>query len=294
MISRTTSQMMAASAQRNLQLNKARLSSTQDQASSLKKMERPSDNPTGTANSLQVRASQRAAEQYGRNIDNGNGWLTTIDTAMSNVTNILNKARDLAIQGGSGAISTAGREAIALEIEGLGKDLLNQANTKYLGRSVFAGNSDAGAAFTGTPPTFTGASGSTVERRIAEGQSIRVDADGAVVFGNGDNSVFALMGQIAADLRAGLNTGPRVADIDVHLDNVIANHTSIGARHSRLLRAQDMNTEHVSLLETQRAEIEDVDLAEMLLELNVQDMNYQAALGVTAKVLPPTLMDFLR
>jgi flagellar hook-associated protein 3 FlgL len=257
-------------------------------------MERPSDSPTGAANSLQVRASQRAAEQYGRNIDNGNGWLTTIDTAMSNVTNILNKARDLAIQGGSGAISTAGREAIALEVEGLGKDLLNQANTNYLGRSVFAGNSDAGVAFTGTPPLFTGASGSTVERRVAEGQTVRVDADGAAVFGDEANSVFALMDQIASDLRAGINTGSRVADIDVHLDSVIANHTSIGARHSRLLRAQDMNIEHVSLLESQRAEIEDVDLAEMLLELNVQDMNYQAALGVTAKVLPPTLMDFLR
>lgn len=74
---RVTNQTLMASAQRNLQANKAHLASLQTQVSDLKRITRPSDDPTGTGSSLQVRAQQAAAAQYSRNIDNGRGWLTT-------------------------------------------------------------------------------------------------------------------------------------------------------------------------------------------------------------------------
>jgi flagellar hook-associated protein 3 FlgL len=294
MISRVTNSTMANTAQRNLQFSMARRAEAQDQAMTLKKISRPSQDPMAAADALRVKADQHSAGQYTRNIDNGKGWLTALDSALSNTSKLLTRVRELTIQGGNDTLSPAARNSIALEVEGLKRDLLGQANTRFLGRSVFAGNSDAEAAFTGTPPVFTGAPGSTVERRVGDGQTIRVDADGAAVFGTGAGSVFALLDGIAADLRAGTNTSARLGAVDAQFNRVAAGHAEIGARHSRLLNVEDTNKAYVASLEEQRAGIEDLDLAETAINLKIQDLAYQGALNVTAKILSPTLLDFLR
>lgn len=294
MNARITNQTLMASAQRNLQSNMTRLATLQNKAMTQQKITRPSDDPSAAAASLKVRAQQSAADQYGRNIANGNGWLSTLDAAMSHSTGILNRVRDLTIQGANDSVPPAAKEAIAVELEGLRADLLGQANTQYLGRNVFAGSSDAVGAFVSPGPVFSGVAGSTVERRIGPESTVRVDADGAAVFGTGAASVFTLIDNIVADLRSGTNIGPRLIEIDARHDAFVGNHADIGTRHAQLLRAEDMNMELSGLLETQRSGIEDVDIGAVILDLNLQEVNYRTALAVTAKVLQPTLMDFLR
>jgi len=110
---RVTNQTLMMSAQANLQSNKANLARLQQQAADLKKITRPSDDPTATASSLQVRGQQAAAAQYSRNIDNGRGWLNTADSALSSTTNILRRVKDLTIQGSNGVLTPAARESIA-------------------------------------------------------------------------------------------------------------------------------------------------------------------------------------
>ncbi|WP_411720298.1 flagellar hook-associated protein FlgL [Mycetocola sp.] len=289
-----TNQTMMRSALSNLQSNMTQMAKLQQQASSQKLIGRPSDDPTGTANALAIRAEQRANEQYGRNISDGNAWLTTVDSALSNATVLLNKIRDLTVKGANdGALSPAAKEAIAVELESLQSELLSEANTTYLGRSVFAGNSDADAAFT-SAFEYTGAAGSSVERRISSGTTVRADADGAAVFGVGSESVFALVQTIVSDLRSGTNIGSSLAAIDGHRQALLGQHATVGARHAEIQRAMEVNMEKSVSLEAQRSEVEDVDLARIILDLQVQQVSYQTALAVTARVLQPTLMDFLR
>src|SRR5690606_25795430 len=120
----------------------------QSQASSQKRIEKPSDDPAGTAQALRLRSEQRAVAQYQRNLEDGVSWLTTLDTALTTTSSYLRRARDLVVRGANdGAMGPAQREAIATELEGLRGSLLSQANTTYLGRSVFAGTSNAGVAF---------------------------------------------------------------------------------------------------------------------------------------------------
>ncbi|MET1085885.1 MAG: flagellin [Arthrobacter sp.] len=295
MIARSTNQTLTNAAQRNLQSNMTRMAALQEKISTQQKLSRPSDDPSGTAASLKVRAEQAAAEQYGRNIANGNGWLTTLDTAMNTATGILNRIRDLTLQGANDAVPPAGRQAIAVELEGLRADLLSQANTQYLGRNVFAGTADAAGAYTtGQPPAFTGVPGAAVERRIAPGTTVRVDADGAAVFGTGAGSVFSLVDSIVADLRSGVNVSGHLAAIDARHEAFIGQYADIGTRHAQLQRAEEINMELSGLLEAQRSGVEDVDAAQAIMEMNLQEVNYRTALAVTAKVLQPTLMDFLR
>ncbi|WP_166878261.1 MULTISPECIES: flagellar hook-associated protein FlgL [unclassified Salinibacterium] len=294
MITRTTTNMMMQNAQRNLQTNMAALARLQEQASSQKAITRPSDDPTATADSLRIRAEQRATEQYGRNIDDGTGWLTTIDSALGTTTTLMNRVRDLAVQGANdGAMSPTAKQAIVTELEGLKAELLNVANTKYQGRSVFAGNSDAATAFDAASYAYA-ATGATVERRISAHSTIRVDADGAATFGAGPGSVFALVDQIAAELTGGTNIGPQLGAIDAHMTNIREQQAIVGTRHAQILRAEETHMERTVSLEGQRAGVEDIDIAEVILDLQLQEVSYQTALAVTARVLQPTLMDFLR
>ena len=148
MVNRVTSQTRMANSQFNLQSAAALLAKLQDSATSLKKITTPSDDPTGTADSMRVRAAQSQTVQFGRNIDDGMGWLSTVDSTLSASTDIMRQVRDLTVPGANdGALSPTAKEAIATALEGLRTDLLGKANTTYLGRTVFAGSSDAGVAF---------------------------------------------------------------------------------------------------------------------------------------------------
>jgi flagellar hook-associated protein 3 FlgL len=293
MVSRVTNQTLLTSVQHNLQTTMARLAALQGQASSQKAIAKPSDDPTRTGDSLQVRAQQRATEQYARNVDNGNGWLSMGDAALSASEGILNQVRDLTLQGANDAtMSPASREALASQLDGLKAELLSQANTKYQGRSVFAGNSDARVAFD-SDYGFSGVAGSAVQRRIGADTTVRVDADGAAVFGTGGNSAFALIDRISADLRAGVNVSIHLDAVDDRLNAVIAGHAELGTRHAEILKADDTLMTLSTSLEAQRSRIEDIDLGKVILDLKLQEVSYQSALAVTARVLQPTLMDFL-
>jgi flagellar hook-associated protein 3 FlgL len=292
MISRVTTVTMMYSAATNLQSAASQLAKLQDQASSQKAIGAPSDDPSATAAALRTRGAQAANVQYGRNIQDGNEWLTTIDSTLTDVTDLLQKATDLTVQGANdGTLSPSAKEAIAVELESIRDALVNAANTKYLGRTVFAGNSDTGAAFDANY-AYSGGSG-TVERRIGEGTTVRVDADGSAIFGTGADSVFAEIDRIAADLRAGVNVGPRLTELKGWSDAALAGHAAAGAQQSTLITADASQKGKVVTLEAQRVALEDVDLADIVLKLTTQETLYKAALSVSARALQPTLMDFL-
>ncbi|WP_233279386.1 flagellin N-terminal helical domain-containing protein [Microterricola pindariensis] len=289
-----TQQTSMLAAQRNLQSNAAQLAKLQDQAMTRKAFSRASEDPSGAADALRIRAQQRANDQHSRNIDNGLGWVTTLDSTLTAVNDLMKRVRDLTVQGANdGSLSSTAKEAIAVELDGLKDQLLGLANTQYLGRSVFAGNSSAGAAF--NPDfSFTGTPGSTVDRRIGPDSTVRVDSDGLAVFGQGATSAFALIEGIAADLRGGTNIGTRLTAIDQSMNAIRTEHSAVGSRHAVIMRAEEAVMDKTVSFEAQRAGVEDIEISRIILDLKAQEITYQAALGVTARVLQPTLMDFLR
>lgn len=301
MLGRVTMSTTSAAAQRGMQNNAAKLAEAQLKAQELKKNPRLSDDPVATADSLAVRAAQSQATQFGRNIDNGNGWLTMANGAMDSSVSLLQRVQSLTLQAANGSMNATAKEAIAVELDTIRTELMVQANTKYVGRNVFAGNSDEDRAFIdGKPPIYTGsvdstgATNSTVQRRISGTSSIRVDADGAAIFGTGTDTVFDQISKISADLRSGADITGSIGVVNTALDRVIGARSELGARHAELLRAQETNTHAIVDLENQRAGVEDMDLGKAILDLKTQELAYQASLSVTAKVLQNTLMDFLR
>ncbi|GGD74975.1 flagellar hook-associated protein FlgL [Microbacterium murale] len=293
MISRVTAPAMTQTAMRHLQANLSELARLQQQATSQRAFSAPSEDPAAAAAALNLHAEQRRNEQYARNVDDGLAWVTTADNAIAASTALLGRARDLTVQGANdGAMDATAKEAIAVELEGIREELLAKANTRLLGRSVFAGTSNS-AAFA-TDYSFSGAPGAEVTRRISDNASVRVDTDGAAVFGTGSGSVFALIDTIIGDLRSGTNVGPRLNEIDDRLTAMLSAQGAVGTRQSQIERAKEAAVQNSVSLEARRAAVEDVDSVEVLVRLQAQELVYRSALAVNARVLQPSLMDFLQ
>jgi flagellar hook-associated protein 3 FlgL len=302
MIGRVTQQTVQRSTLANLQTNLSAMSDLQNRLSGNKRLTKPSDDPAGTASALALRSSLRQIEQHARNIDDGIGWLTTIDTALTTSVGLVGKARDLTVQGSNtGSLTPEAREALAQEIEGLRDNLMGQANASYLGRSVFAGTSNAETvvAAKGDPATYVPAGGSgTVERRVNADTTVRVDVAAADAFGTdagGSTSVFSTLDDIARALRSPSgNPSEHLAALDSHRDGMLRQLAGVGARHNQVLAAQSTALAQKVELTGQLSGVEDADLAASIVELQMQEASYKAALGATSRVLQPTLMDFLR
>jgi len=298
-INRVTQQTIQRTTLTNLQRNLSSMSNLQAQLSSTKRIQRPSDDPAGVGSSMSMRADRAAATQALRNANDGSMWLGQIDTAVQGSISALRRVRDLTVQGANtGSMGQTSRDAIATELDGLRDTLLDLANTNINGRNVFAGTTADGIAFddasTGTPYAWHGTAGASVERRLGPDATVRVDADGDAIFGSGAASVFKLVDDIAADLRAGVNVTGRLSALDDRLNGMLSGVADVGIRYKQLTDAQSSLQFTVQNFSSSISGIEDIDLAETVLELQMQEVAYQGALGATARVLQPTLMDFLR
>ena len=295
MINRVTHQTVQRSTLGNLQQNLTTMAKLQAQMSSGRKINTPSDDPAATADLLRLRGEQRAETQYARNAEDATSWLATLDGALTSSLTSLRRARDLVVQGGDGALGPVSREALAAEIEGVRDGLLEQANATFVGRNVFAGTSDAATTF-GPGYAYTGSTtGATpVERQLSGTTTVRVDSDGAAVFGTGAGSVFQLLDDIAATLRSGGDVPAHLTALDARTDRILMEVSAVGARQNRVTAAQEALADQQLTTKTQLGSIEDIDLAGVILELQMQEVAYKGALGAAGKVLQPTLMEFLR
>lgn len=303
---RVTNETIQRSTLRNLQTNLSAMSTLQAAMSSGKRIQVPSDDPSGTGQSLSLRATASQLSQYQRNGQDGDSWLTTVDTALTTALGYLRNARDLVVQSGDAGLGQTSRNALADQIDGLKAGLLSQANARYQGRNVFAGTSDAAQAFTATTSggttvyTWNGSATASVDRKVGPSTSVRVDTDGSQAFGWTDPStgtqstVFALLDQISAGLRSGTNVTGTLNDIDSSMQSMLTAAASNGSRQKVLENTMsDVSSQQITI-KGQLSNVEDVDMASTIMNLQMQQVAYQGALAAGARVLQPTLLDFLR
>jgi flagellar hook-associated protein 3 FlgL len=292
---RVTERSTATNTLANLQVNLQRNQRLQEQLSSGKLLTKASDSPGGAVIAMQTRSDMATLHQFSRNSDDGMGWLSMADTALTGSSTQLNRARELVLTGLSSgtAGSPEAREAIALEVENLRNAMLGLANITYLDRPVFGGTTAENVAYDDSG-TYMG-DGGEVNRTVGANATVRVDTDGITAFGAGTDNVFAVLQRIADDLRdnpAGLQDD--LADIDTAQKRVQTALAGVGSRYNQVSQMQDAAENRVLDLRTQLSDVEDIDLPKTITELALQQTAYQAALAATAKVIQPSLVDFLR
>jgi flagellar hook-associated protein 3 FlgL len=292
---RVTQHSISMSSLANVQASLNRTARLQEQMSSGKVLNRPSDSPTGTVTSLSLRSQISAQEQYAANAQDGTAWLNTQDTALQSVNTALQRVRELTVQAAnSGSMDATARNALAEEITTLRGTLTGLANTTYLGRPVFGGTTAGGSAFNPTTYEYLGDSGA-VTRRVDDRTQVSVGSTGSKVFGDGDSSVFRFLDDLAANVRtnpSALSTD--LSALDGRMSTVLNALTDVGVRTNQVEQAQAAANAKALDLRSTLTGVEDIDLPSVIIDLQLQDTTYQAALSATAKAIQPTLMDFLR
>jgi flagellin-like hook-associated protein FlgL len=292
---RITQRAVALTSLQGLNRNLDAVGRLQQQLTSGRLINAPSDSPTGTNKAMQTRAEQAAVAQQGRNISDAKGWLEQADSSLREMLDTTRRVRDLTVQGlNTGAGSDTSRQALATEVASLRDGLLSLANTAVQGRPIFGGVNPGAKAYN-SDGTWAGLAGPAVTRRLSEGETVRVDLTGPEAFGPDGTNLFDVVGRITTNLTA----DPAALEADLTaLDGAIQRMSTsvadIGSRAARVERAEQLNFDRTLGLRSRLAETENVDLPETIMRLQMQQVGYEAALAATAKAISPTLLDYLR
>jgi len=300
---RVTHQMIGRSITQNLRSNLAALQEKSNQLATGRYFTRPSQDPVGTYKTMQITGSSlKRNEQFRRNIGEGITWLTVTENALADSTKAIHRLRELAIAAGS-ALSHGDRLAIAPEVKEILHHLVSIANTELGGLYIFGGHQTQAPPYTLTEDPAgiitVNYNGDGEQRRveIAPAQQLAVNLAGTAAFGEGVTELF----QTVETMRQALLNNDTVAlggtvlsELDVNLNRLIQSRAESGARLARLNVTEERLLDEHTYLRELRSRIEDIDIAGMVTEFTMQENAYQAALATSARMIFPSLVDFLK
>lgn len=291
---RITQQMLASNMTTQLQKNLSRYEKMNEQVASGKKINRPSDDPIGTQKSLQYSSKITENEQFEKNTDYALSWMETTDQAMSSLSDALRRVKELGLQGANGSNSEDDKVAIAQEIDQLREGLKDIANTTFNGKYIFNGQK------TDQPIEVDGSSNviydnQPMTQRISAGSTLEMNVNAGEVF-DAEVNLFKVLDNLSQSLKSGDQDGVTTAlkDIDRGSQQVLNSWTSLGAKQSRIEGMNQRLKEENLSLQTLLSKNEDIDYAEAIMKLKSEENVYQASLSASARMIQPTLMDFLR
>ncbi|WP_456273254.1 flagellar hook-associated protein FlgL [Bacillus sp. AK031] len=291
---RVTQGMLASNSLRHLSQSYERLGKYQDQLATGKKITRPSDDPVVAMKGMFYRSNLSEVEQYQRNTSEAYLWMDNSEAGLTQANSALQRVRELVIQGKNGTNSEQDRLAISKEIEQLKQDLVEVANTKISGRYIFNGtNVDAPPVQHGNPPTV---SLNTDDYRVtvSDGVNIKSNINPEKVFNQG---LYDNLENVAKLFEGGYNAeamDDALEKLDVNIDSLQAERSELGARYNRLEMIENRLGQTGIIATRILSDNEDADIEKVITDLTSQESVHRAALSVGAKIIQPTLMDFLR
>ncbi len=289
----------------DLNASTQRIGTAQRQIASGKRIDRPSDDPLATHSALRLRNELSALAADQGSISDAQGWLDTTEAALSSITDVAQRARELVVKAGNGTLTQADRDKIADEIDQLVETVKGAANSSYGGRYVLSGTeTDQAAYLAGANDDWQGDAGGAVYRQIGPGVSIAVNVRGDDILGNGldgagisDGRLLGTLRQVSANLRSANLTalrGDDLVDLSRNLEDVTSARGVIGALSNRIESASSRLAQVEEATLGLLSEAEDTDIAKALIELSTQQSVYQAALKSGQALIQPSLLDFLR
>lgn len=286
---RITNSMLRERALRDLQSNYAALAKSQEQVSSGKRLNRPSDSPPDVQKSVSLNDSVASMEQYLRNIQAAQRITSTEETALASAGNAMQRLKELALQAANGTLSPQDRTAALAEVRQLADEVVGLANTKLGADYLFSGQRTSTPAYANAAAPY-GGDGGAMQARISPGVAIRMNVTANAAFGPS----LAAASQLAADLAAGSPpSAATIASLDTGLDAVLSARTTIGAVEKRLEDALNFLTDTEQATTAILSKLQDADTATVISDAASRQVTYQAAIAVNAKLLQRSLIDEL-
>lgn len=289
---RVTQSMLSNNMLRNLSSSYERLSKYQDQISTGKKVNRPSDDPVVVMKGISYRTDLSEVQQYKRNFSEAYNWIENSDAALDNAGQALQRIRELVVEASNDTYDASQRQAISAEIKQLRDHLAEVANTKFGDKYLFNGANTTKKPVDLQNGNYPSESQPTepVEIELSKGIYLPVNVPGEKVFGE---QLFSDLKALTDNLDQGKNPASYLDQIDQHIDAINNARADLGARQNRL-EMMESRVDNQEVIATKvLSDNEDVDYEKAITDLTAQESVHRAALAVGARVLQPTLMDFL-
>ena len=299
---RVTNNILINNMMRYISSNLNRMDKYQQQLATGMKISVPSDDPVVAARALKLRTDVSQVEQYRRNVNDAESWIDITESTLNNIQDVLHRARELAVQGNNGTMTETDRIKIAEEIKQLKNQLINLANTTYAGRQIFSGyKTDTKLLNDDGTFAIDVLNTERIEYEIGIGDSININVCGGDLFNYGNDAqvnnkakMIEVFDKFIEALELGENIGESITDLDEAMDNLLRVRADLGARANRLeLTANRLDSDVINftMLMSQN---ENVDMAETIMKLKNEENVYRASLAGGARIIMPTLVDFIR
>lgn len=305
--------MIAAQTLRNIERSMSRLDEYNRRLSTGKQIGLPSDDPTGAELTLRLRRALVETERYIENIDAAIAWINMTEAALGQATSAMQRARELAVAGATGTNTADSYIALAAEVEQLLDDLVQVGNSKFGERYLFGGTNTLTAPFEAVrgpdgivSVEYKGSPGSEAEtaslyREIGPGDVLRVSVHGDTALKPAIDALIELRDALRRGDPAAISGGSAAGGgtsvlekIDRAMEALLTARSEAGARFNRLELARHRLEETQLSLKQLDSLRTDVDLAETIMNLKMEEYVYQAALASGARILQVSLVDFLR
>ncbi|USK38618.1 flagellar hook-associated protein FlgL [Cytobacillus firmus] len=285
---RVTQSMLSNNMLRNLSNSYSRMDKLQDQISTQKKFTKPSDDPVAAMMGMNYRTDLNRIQQFTRNIGEVRNWVDSTDDALDKGVLALQRIRELTLQASNGTLEGDQRKAVAEEVKQLKEHLQNLGDTQVGGKYIFNGNQ------TNVKPSESGFQSGTIELEVFSGIKIPVNTEGKALFGDmlsDDGDIQKLITALETNDPA---VGDMLENVDKNIDNFLSARALIGAKQNRVELMEDRLSQQEVFSTRILSDNEDIDMEKAIIELTTQESIHRAALSVGARIIQPSLTDFLR
>src|ERR1700761_801979 len=260
----------------------------------------PSDDPAAAAMNLQSLSESANVDRYTKNGEAVLSQAQMADSALSNVVNELNQAITLGTQGADGSMTSENRAAIATQVQSVLSQVVSQANTTLNGASLFSGTSAAVPAFVAdgaSPPGYSYQGNSGVNSSaVGDNLQVNVNVPGDQVFTNPNGNVLGSLAQLITALGSGTTTdiGNAVAEVRSALANVSQQRVLYAGVVNQINAQESYLSQETISLTSQQQSLTGIDMSVAVSNLTQAQIAHSTILAAAAKVLPTSLLDYLK
>ena len=289
------------------------LAALQEQIGTGKRINRPSDDPTGFAQARSLEALEQRYDQYARTIGAARLWTNRTQSALDGLAERFAEAHEKGIQGLNDALGQDERNVIATRIDAILGEVVDGLNEKAGSEYLFAGTRTttkpfaANGAVAGSnddpdgpadPPVVLTDLDGKRKREIAPGVTVTINVTGSEVYDTGEGfTIVESLKNLAASLRGEEDALPlqeAVARVETARDHLIDRGADAGETGRRLNLAEVQLADAVTETASRRSAIEDADYFDVVARFQSAQTALEAALRTTASVSQTTLLDYLR
>lgn len=310
---------------------KSKLEDLQLKGSTLKRVSKPSDDPVGNIELMSIRSQNVDATQYLRNLNFAQTQLSFTENVLEEMTDILVKAKELAIGQASSIYSPEIREGVSKEIHQMRQQVLGLANKRIGNRYLFSGQKVLTRPFN-EDGKFVGDK-NKINIEINKDVFIPVNITGNDLFFSKDKApiqkqqidlktpnmeinteglhrtpasiddqqevVASVFDELRGLENALLTDNPQIIQgllekLDTSIERVVTFRTEIGALTNTISNAETNIEKNKLLNEAHKSKIEDADVTELMSDLSKEQAVLKATYSASSKLMNTSLMDFLR